>query len=171
MRPSHFRPACLGPIIFSAGPREAAKPPITTTVHRDLSSSSMWQAPAAIPASPMRQPSRRKMRPSHFRPACLGRLFSRRVRARLQNRRSRPPSIGTFHRPACGRLRRPSPYRRCAGHRVRKCGHRISGHLHKECAGPWAQLMYGFFPTGANRMARRTILNHPSISGKNLPAT
>jgi CO/xanthine dehydrogenase Mo-binding subunit len=23
MRPSHFRPACPGPIIFSAGPREA----------------------------------------------------------------------------------------------------------------------------------------------------
>jgi len=31
--------------------------------------------------------------------------------------------------------------------------------------------MHGFFPTGANRMARRIILNHPSISGKNLPAT
>jgi len=35
----------------------------------------------------------------------------------------------------------------------RKCSHRISGDLHKECAGPWAQLMHGFFPTGANRMA------------------
>ena len=27
------------------------------------------------------------------------------------------------------------------------------------------------FPTGENRMARRIILNHPFISGKNLPAT
>jgi hypothetical protein len=53
----------------------------------------------------------------------------------------------------------------------RTCSHRISGHLHKECAGPWAQLMHGFFPTGANRMARRIILSHPFISGKNLPAT
>jgi len=26
MQPSHFRPACRGPIIFSAGPREAPKP-------------------------------------------------------------------------------------------------------------------------------------------------
>ena len=91
--------------------------------------------------------------------------------------RSRQPSIGTFHRPACGRFRRPSPHRRCASHRGRKCSHRISGHLHKaghlhkECAGPWAQLMHGFFPTGANRMARRIILNHPSISGKNRART
>ena len=41
--------------------------------------------------------------------------------------RSRPPSIGTFHHPACGRFRRSSPHRRCASHRGRKCGHRISG--------------------------------------------
>jgi hypothetical protein len=31
--------------------------------------------------------------------------------------------------------------------------------------------MHGFFPTGANRMARRIILNHPSISGKNRART
>ena len=61
------------------------------------------------------------------------RLFSRRVRARLQNRRSRPPSIGTFHRPACGRLRRPSPHRGMRQPSRRKMR---PSHFRPACLGP-----------------------------------
>ena len=43
----------------------------------------------------------------------------------------------------------------------------------KNVPGHGPNLCMGFFPTGANRMARRIILNHPSISeaGETSPAT
>ena len=98
--------------------------PITTAVHRDLSSSSLWQVPATIPASTMRQPSRPKMRPSHFRPACLGPIIFSAGPREAPKPRSRHPSVGTFHRPACGRFRRPSPHRRC-GRQATTCEHKM----------------------------------------------
>ena len=85
MRPSHFRPTCLGPLFFRPVLARLQNPD-PSTVHRDFSSSSLWQVPAIIPASTMRQPSRPKMQPSHFRPFTAGSW------AQLILRRDLPPA-------------------------------------------------------------------------------
>jgi hypothetical protein len=137
MRPSHFWPACLGPIIFSAGPSRGSKTPITTTVHRDLSSSGLWQVPAAIPASNDAPAITAENATVAFSAGLSGTYFFRRVAREAPKPRSRPPSLGTFHRPACDRFRRPSPHRRCARHHGGKCDHRIFGRP------VWDQLFFG----------------------------
>src|SRR5215472_4121799 len=63
-----FPAGLSGTHYFFGGSSRGSKTPITTTVRRDLSPSSLWQVPATIPVSTMRRPSRPKMRPSHFRP-------------------------------------------------------------------------------------------------------
>ena len=91
-----FPAGLSGTNYFFGGSSRGSKTPIMTTVHRDLSSSSLWQVPATIPASTMRPPSRRKMRPSHFRRAGLGPIILSAGPREASKPRSRPPSIGTF---------------------------------------------------------------------------
>ena len=98
-------------LFFRRVPREAPKPrsrpPSIGTFHRPACD--RFRRPSPHRRCP---PSRRKMRPSHFRPACLGPIIFSAGPREAPKPRSRRPSVGTFHRPACGRFRRPIPANR-----------------------------------------------------------